>query len=171
MGILMDIVLVRQHIETGLIDAALQRVMDSVEEDIDQEFGLVASQVDDLEGKTKSIFTTRPISSITSIVETVGTTDTTLAANDYQLRHNSQIDRLNTGTNSRTKWGDRVKVTYVPVDDTNKRQTVYIRLIELAVKYNALKGEHAGDYSSQSVEYEKERLGILRGLRRGGFFM
>ena len=167
---LMAISQVREHVETGLVDDALERFMDSVEEDIDQEFGAVASQVDDLEGKTKLLFTTRPISSITSIVETVGTTDTTLATNDYKKRHNSQIDRLNTGTNSRTKWGDRVLVTYVPVDDTKRRQMVYIRLIELAVKYNALKGENAGDYSSQSAEYEKERLGILRGLRRGGYF-
>ncbi len=170
MGTLMVVKEVRNHVETGLVDDALERIMDSVEEDIDQEFGAVASQVDDLEGKTKSIFMTRPIGSITSIMETVGTTDITLATNDYKRRHNSQIDRLNTGTNSRNKWGDRVLVTYVPVDDTKRRQMVYIRLIELALKYNALKGENSGDYSSTSAEYEKERLGILRGLRRGGFF-
>ena len=70
---------VRTHVETGLVDAALQRIMDAAEEDIDQKFGAVSSQVDDLEGKLKSVWTTRPISSITSVVETLGTDDTTLA--------------------------------------------------------------------------------------------
>ena len=168
---LMTLPEVRQNVETDLEDDALQRVMDGVEQDIDQQFGAVASQVDDLEGGLKSLFATRPISSITTIVETVGTTETTLAADDYKLRHNSQIDRLNTGTNSRIRWGDRVEVTYVPVDDTDKRRLVYIRLIELAIKYNALGNERVGDYSSQSVDFTAEREKILGGLKRKGFFM
>lgn len=168
---LMTLVEMRQNVETGLGDDALQRIIDGAEQEIDQQLGAAVSQVDDMEGLVYSIYTTRPVASITTIVETVGTTDTTLASSDYRLRHNSQIDRLNTGANSRNKWGDRVKVTYIPVDDTAKRRLALIKLVELSVKYNGLSSESAGDYSASSLDYEGEREKILNGLRRKGFFM
>ena len=78
---------VRENIETGLGDDALQRIMDAVEEDIDQRHGAVASQVDDLEAGLEKLWTTRPILTITTVTETVGTTDTDLSANDFVKRH------------------------------------------------------------------------------------
>jgi hypothetical protein len=162
---------VRTHVETGLVDAALQRIMDAAEEDIDQKFGAVSSQVDDLEGKLKSVWTTRPISSITSVVETLGTDDTTLASDDYAQRHGMQLDRLTDGTNGRRLWGDRVKVTYTPTDTTDRRTAVYIRLIKLDVEYKGLASERAGDYNSASFDYTREREKILSGLRNEGLFV
>ena len=155
---------VRQNVETGLENDALQRVMDAAEEDITQRHGAVASQVDYLEGGLKSLWTTRPILSITSVVESVGTTDTTLATDDYIQRHDTQIDRLDTGTNSRQRWGDAVKITYVPIDTTNRRIMAYIKLIKLEVEYSGLDNSKEGDYSSKGLDYQMERNKILSTL-------
>ncbi len=168
---LMSLPEVRQNIETGLLDAALQRIMDAVEQDIDQRHGAVDSQVDDLEGGLKSIWTTRPILTITSIVETVIETDTTLAADDYETRHNRQLDRLDSGTNARTRWGDRVKITYVPIDTTARRITVYLKLILLDIMYSGLDNSREGDFASSGLDYYTERGKILSGLSEPGNFI
>ncbi len=165
---LMTLPEVRQNIETGLLDTALQRIMNAVEQDIDQEYGAVDSQVDQFDGGLLSLWLSRPILSITSIVERIGNTDITLASDDYETRHESQIDRLTTGTNSRSTWGDKVTVTYVPVDTTARRIAVYLKLIKLDIQYSGLDSERVGDFSSKSMDYPSERLKILSGLRRAG---
>ncbi len=166
---LMTLPEVRQNIETGLLDTALQRIMNAVEQDIDHEYGAVALQTDNiLEGGLKSIWTSRPISSITSVTERDGTTDTILSSDDYELNHESQLDRLTTGTNSRSTWGNKVTVVYVPVDTTARRIAVYLRLIKLDIQYSGLDSERTGDFSSKSTDYPSERLRILSGLRRAG---
>lgn len=162
---------VRTHVETGLTDAALQRVMDAAEQDIDQRHGAVGSQVDDLIGGLKNIWTTRPISAISEVVETVGTTDTTLAADDYKKRHDTQLERLNSGTNARLTWGHRVKVTYVPTDTTDRRIDVFLRLIKLSLEYSGLDNSKDGDFSSKTLNYATEREKILSALDRKGFFV
>ncbi len=162
---------VRENVETGLVDTALQRIMNSAEQDIDQRFGAVALQVDSLIGGGKAIWLTRPILTITSIVETVGDTNTTLSADDYDTRHNKQLDRLTTGTNGRSLWGDKAKVTYVPVDTTERRIAVYLRLIKLEIQFSGLDSERTGDFSSKSLDYSSEREKILSGLREAGEFI
>jgi hypothetical protein len=168
---LLTLAKVRENIETGLGDDALQRVMDSVEDDIDQRHGAVASEVDDLVGGLKSIWTTRPILSITSIVETVDNTDTTLATNDWTKRHDTQLSRDDDGTNSRQRWGDRVKITYVPVDTTNRRIMAYLKLIQLELVYSGYGSSKEGDFNSSALDYEAEREKILGSLSRKGMFM
>ena len=162
---------VRNHVETGLVSAALQNIMNEAEQDLDQRHGEYDSQVDDLEGGLEDIWTTRPISAITSVIETVGTTDTTLATDDYVQRHGTQLERLDTGTNARQRWGDRVKVTYTPVDTKNRRIMVFIRLIKLSIEYSGLDSSKDGDFSSKTLTYDQEREKILSALDRKGFFI
>ena len=95
---LLTVTEVRTHVETGLVDAALTRIMNAAEQDIDQRHGAVAAQVDDQPGGLKSIWTTRPILTITSVVETVGSDDTTLSTDDDVKRHETQLDRLDADT-------------------------------------------------------------------------
>ena len=162
---------VRTHVETGIVDAALQRIMDGAEQDIDQRHGAVATQVDDLPSKgVEDIFTSRPILTITSVAETIGTTTTTLATDDYVERHSHQLHRLDTGTNGRLTWGDRVKITYVPVDTTDRRVVAYIQLINLYIEFNGLSTERKGDFSSQWLDYNIEREKILKSLNAPGSF-
>ncbi len=168
---LLTLAKVRTHVETGLVDTALQRIMDAAEQDIDQRHGAVASQVDDLPGGTLNIFTTRPIDSVTSVVETVGDTDTTLASTDYKQRHGTQLERLDTGTTARQTWGDRVLVTYVPTDTTSRRIGAYIKLIKLEIEYSGLDNSKDGDFSSKNLDYATEREKILSGLRQPGSFV
>lgn len=168
---LLTVVQVRQNVESGLHDDALQRVMDAAEQDIDQKFGALATQVDDMPGGLKSFWTTRPIGTITSVIETIGTTDTTLDTNDYIKRHTTQLDRLNTGTNARFLWGSRVKVTYVPVSDESRRIDVYLRLIKLDLEYSGLDSSKDGDFSSKTLNYSSERERILSALERKGMFV
>ena len=72
--------------------------------------------------------------------------------------------REDDGTNERTTWGDRLKITSVPVDDLAARRRVQADLVQLAIQFKGLKGERAGNYQSQFVDYEQEREMILSRL-------
>ncbi|MGH7850616.1 MAG: hypothetical protein ACREOP_09990, partial [Thermodesulfobacteriota bacterium] len=61
----------------------------------------------------------------------------------------------------------RVEIVYVPVSDVKRRDRVTIDLVKLSIQYQGLNNESVGDYSSNSVEYQKERESILRSLRSG----
>jgi hypothetical protein len=94
----------------------------------------------------------------------VGTTNTTLAADDYEVVNDIRIDRLTTGSHPRTYWGDRVTVTYTPKGDADKRKRVLIDLCKLTIQYNALKSENIGDHRADYSDYQRERLQILSAL-------
>ncbi len=162
---------VRENIETGLSDAALQRIMDSVEDDIDQAHGEVNTAEDDLVGGEKSIWVLRPILTVTTVTETVGTVDTVLASDDYVQRYDRQIDRLDTGTNARERWGCRVKIAYAPVDTTNRRIMVYLKIILLEIVYSGLDSSREGDFNSKALDYASERIKILNSLSRPAGFV
>ncbi|MDA2936831.1 hypothetical protein MYX75_01025 [Acidobacteria bacterium AH-259-A15] len=169
---------ITDHFDTDLPTAAIQRLLDDAEKEIIRLFGGHTSQVDnllivgtltkeeqsrDLPGKY--IFPTRPIKTVTSIVETVSDTDTTLASDDYKLFHGGrQIKRLNDGTNPRTIWGSRVKVTYVPVDDQDQRKRVQLDLVKLAIQFDGLANSKVGSVALVIGEYEGQRQQILSRL-------
>lgn len=164
---------VRNHVETDLVDAALQQLIDDAELEIDIRIGAVSAQIDEIENDeplSALIFPTRKILSITSILEEIGDDITTLASNDFRLRQGGNaIERLSTGTNARSAWGEIMTVTYVPIDDTASRKRVTIDLLKLAVNYNALDSERIGDYSATSKKYEDERSALINRLASGSF--
>ena len=168
---LIDATEMRTHVETGVVDAALTTIIDGADQDIIQRHGAVATEVDDLPTKgVEDIFTSRPILTIPSVAETIGTTTTTLATDDYEQRHGQQLHRLDTGTNGRLTWGDRVKVTYVPIDTTERRKVALIALVKLYLAFNGLSTERKGDFSSQGLDYNTEREKILKSLNAPGSF-
>lgn len=162
-----------EHVEHDLTDTALQRLNDSETAEIIRRFGaattateLIASEDD------KYVVLSQKAASITSVTETVDTTDTVLAADDYRLWYgNAMLQRRDDGTNPRELWGDRVSVVYVPEDRAAQRALVLISLVKLAIEYRGLKSEDigAGDYRMTALEYNKERENILRSLVPRGF--
>lgn len=172
---LLTLVQLKEHIEAELADAALQRLLDAAEQIVAERFGAIAAQVDEYvvtdhqypEGRDKSVILTREASSITSVTEQMfSAAADTLAADDYELR-GFLLERLDTGTNPRGKWGHRVVVTYVPFDDTKQRIPVEVNLVKLELAYRGLSAEKAGDYSMSARKYHEERESILGALKPG----
>ncbi len=161
----MTVAEVRDHIETDLIDSALQRLIDAAEEELEAGFGSKTSVIDVLEGVGRRyIFPSRPVKTMTSVAEYEAGTSTTLVALDYRvLANNRQIERLSTGTNSRSTWAEEVTLTYEP-DDQARWVAAEIDLVRLAVEFNAKRSESIGDHSSTSADYQAERTRIIQGL-------
>lgn len=149
----------RALVNTGLLDADLQVVIDRIEADITSKVGAPQTDVyatevvKTLRGEGENLFLPTEIYSVVSIVE-----DTvTLTADQYQTWGGGVIERLPMGTG----WGDRVVVTYKPADDRSVREGVIIDLLRLTLNRTALKSESiAGEYSytafdSSDGEYRK----------------
>ena len=153
------------HIGTDLATAAVQRLIDDAEDAVITRYGAHLAQIDYLTGGDVFIFPVRPVSLVTSIVETAADTDTTLAANDWVLWDNGRsIKRKGDGTNPSGRWNGDITVTYTPVADPDRRKRVIIDLVRLAVIYNALMSKNTGNVSSEAVEYQRERNRILSEL-------
>ena len=163
------------HVSSDLATASLQRLLDDSESDIIKFFGphsASSSQVETLIGEGRSIvFVTKSVSAVNSIVETIGRTSTTLSADDYEVHSNLTLERLDNGTNARSAWGDRVKVTYTPKSETDQRKRVQIDLCKLAINFEGLSSESSGNYSRSFGDYQLERQRILSNLRHGFSFV
>jgi hypothetical protein len=175
---------IRDHIETDLTDTALQRIIDGEEQAIVEAFGphITADetiQVSAMEaslgvtgeafpyGATSWIYPSRPIATITSITETVGSVDTILATSDYKIHDGRSIERLQTGTNPRAGWGHRVRLVYVPVDTSALRIRVLIDLVRLALAHTGMQSQSFGDFGGSAItDYQGERNRILNALAR-----
>lgn len=76
-------------------------------------------------------------------------TPTTLADDDYRVWNGGRtLERLFTGTNPRIKWGMRADITYVPVDDTPRRDEVVTKLAILALQYQGVIEQKVGDVTN-----------------------
>jgi hypothetical protein len=167
---LLTVAQIRAHIDTDLTDEALGRLIDDADEEIIGWAGAADEETDTMRHceLANVLFLSRRGSEVSEVIEQIGDDETTLDPDDYRLRNNgTQIERLGTGTNPRSTWGEIVTVTYAPVDRTARRVRVLIDLVRLAVQYSALKSESVGDYSASSAEYEAEREKILGRLREG----
>ncbi len=137
---------VKALVNTSMLDATLQTVIDRVEAQITERIG--APQVDGyiteitktLRGEGCSLFLPTEIYAVVSIVEDTVTLDT----DQYQTWGGGVIERLPEGS----IWGDRCVVTYKPADDRAKRSQVIIDLVRLVIERTAMKSENiAGEYS------------------------
>jgi hypothetical protein len=163
----------REHVNTDLGDDALQRLLDAAEWAIVNRAGAPGARTEIASGGFRFIALARPAASITSIVETVSSADTTLISDDYLVGTGEMlIERLGTGTNPRSGWAERVTTVYTPVDDDPVRVEVQIALCQLAINYlPGLAEETIGEWterftnnSAWSNQAERdailERLGI-----------
>lgn len=117
----------------GLSDASLQDIIDREEAEIIRRFGanypgpITVTRP----GGQKSIYLSRTIGTITSIVEYLflgDTAPTTLTTTDYFVwTDQGRVERVMTGR----KWGAYVTVVYTPQDDTNLRKQVLIEIVRI----------------------------------------
>lgn len=160
---------------TDLSDAELQPALDAATDEIIQRFGPVGEEIEvAARGETRRIDLARPADEEKdiTIVETVGTTDTTLEADDFRVWNGGRtIERLRTGTNSRFWFGTTLVITYTPVDDSKQRDEAAIKLAILNLQYSGLASESLGDEKMTTADHDKERAKILATLQpRGGLF-
>lgn len=146
---------IRAYVETDLDDASLQRLLDAAEAAIVSYAGSPGEATQLVDGGVGRLALARRAASMTTVTESRGTTTTTLDADDYRIRADGYVlERLNTGTNPRSRWYGQISLTYVPVDDSATREAVQIELvrIDLASSSGAggggLKSESIGDYSA-----------------------
>ncbi len=163
---------IREHIETDVTDAGVQRYIDEADFEIVTRYGAHTGTV--IEYFTPGagdamIFTTRPVGAVSMIVETTrgvtGDEELTISANDYIVDGRRQIRRIGGGDNPGTYWAPRVKVVYTPVADTAKRVGVLIDLVRLACRYDAASSTKLGDVSINHVDYALERERLLYRLQ------
>ena len=163
----------RVHIENDLDDTELQRIIDSVEEEMVDKYGPHTTQTDELDESRLSnvLFLSRRASAIVTVTEEYragGDVDSTvLSADDYDLTEEGErLRRLSSGTNPASTWGDTVIVTYTPRDETSKREGVLIAMVKLDVQFQGLEAEKGGDFQSQQENYEKNRNNALGRLQQ-----
>lgn len=164
--------IIHEHIETDLGDDAIDRLIDDAVAAIDERVGTTAEQTVTLRGGDRYIFLPQPITDaadISEIVERHGASEFTLDTDDWRWIGGRQVERL--GSNDSPTWWGWVSgfacdivVTYTPRADGDRRDRVTIDLVRLALQHNALGSERAGDYSSSSVEYQRERERIISEL-------
>ena len=157
---------IQDSFETDLGVDPLQLLLDDADAEIIRLFGVLDAQTDSVEGLTRSVFTNRPIDTITTVVEIIIDVSTTLASDDYRVIGNRELRRLVGGTNGRSLWGDEAAITYAPVSDVEQRTRVELDLVKLAIQYNAVKQQSLGDGMSFTfADYEKERRALLSRLQ------
>lgn len=150
--------------ETDIDDRLLENLIDAEAEEVSSRFGPDVGCVEEARPSGSFLSLSRKAGSITSVVEIDGTVETTLASDDYRLRNGGwRMERLTTGTNSRSDWGARVLVTFQTPDNA-RRWRVVVDLVKLALQYDALSMETAGENSSNHVKYQDERESILATL-------
>lgn len=162
----------REHIETDLIDSALQRLIDDADALIVERFGPHAGQTTDILFRDMQtddlLFLNRPLTGApVSVTEWINDfSSIVLDPTDYRILYGGRaLQRLINGVTARTTWGARVVVVYNPVDEAAKRTRVELDLVRLAAQYNGLMREQIGDYMSISKdEYQGERERILDAL-------
>lgn len=163
----------RKHQETGLPDPALQTLLDAAEWAINRTLTADAL-IERHETLGRYIYPARRVTTVTSLKETVGTTVTTLAANDYLIHPGGwTIERLATGTNPRSVWTGVVELTTPPAADTADRKRVQLGLVKLDLAHNpGLTAEEIGDWKetyadNSAMNYGLEREAILATLGWG----
>lgn len=160
----------REHFETDLPDDAIQRVIDSVEDEVTKMAGPVGQHTYVLNGGGKYLFFLNgPILSIDSIEETVGDTVTTLDATDYRLvdggYYAERLYRL--ALNPRYTWGRQISVTVTHPPASPKRKLTTIDIVKGELQYNGVAQESAGGYNVSMGDWLKTRTQLLRSISAG----
>jgi hypothetical protein len=116
----------------------LQLLLDAEEQAIEREMGgPVGAVTEVVDGGYLTFITLRwRAAGITSVETTHDEVLTTLATDDYQLRHDRRsLFRLGTGTNPGYRWPNIVTIEYDVEDDEAIRKRVQKELIALDMNY------------------------------------
>jgi hypothetical protein len=169
LGLYLTIAQFRALAPSTLSDETLLILLMAAQEDIIRAIGPAGETFEIVSSRGDLLPITRPALSITSVTERVGWpgNEIALAEEDYELSASRRVlRRLSSGTTPAYVWRSRVKVVYVPVDDTASRQRVQGELTKLAIATNpGLVSQTIGQWSEQyaansawNVAEEREKL-------------
>lgn len=163
--------ILRTHVETDLVDAALQLYIDDAVAEIERRFGqkgtvteeFILAQENDRIGRRR-IWTSQKIQSVTSVEEGAIPDDLTalVAVTDFiVLAHGWAIERLG------TDFQKRVTIVYVTTTDEMRRDRVVIDLSRLTIRFDGHTAQKVGDFSENLGDYQGQREKILSTLNNG----
>ena len=168
---LVSTTMLRENVETDLSVSALERLIDDADAEVVRRCGshkIEGPLTDVLRGGSVRLFPRQAVEAVISVVETLGDVATTLSPNDYRMWHGGRmLERLSNGSHPHADWGERVELTYTPVDTDPQRKMAIIRLVQLGLQYSGLQSERVGPYSAQNLDYTREREAILKQLSTG----
>lgn len=179
---------VKERTETDLSDTELQLMIDEINQEIINRFGPHPDPANPItvwkEGNRELIVLDKPMDTTQPITITEfydwwgigGESSFTLDASDYRIWEpwHTTIQRWWGGTAffPRRLWGDRVQITYTPIDDGNQREEVIIKIVALGIEYDAFLDTKVGDYGTTKNNYQDEREKLLQSLApRRGLYM
>jgi hypothetical protein len=162
---------VRLLVDTALEDVDLQTIIDRIELDVTGRFGPPYSLDDEGDPVTftenlriqprRSAFLSlkRKIDTVVSVTEDG---EALTEDDDFLiLAQRGQLERYPDGM----KWGARIVVEYVPLDENSRRRDAIIEIVRLTLERTAMKSESlSGDYSYTAPDWAAEREKIMRGL-------
>ena len=164
---------VREHIGSNSTDTdeLLTRLIEEADAEVVSRYGphRIAGPVTEVHpGGSFRLFPHREVKEIAKVTETAWDTVTGLSPDDYRTWYGGRmLERLSNGSHPRADWGERVELTYTPVDTDPQRRMAIIRLVQLGLPYSGLQSESVGPYSAQNLDYGKEREAILKQLSTG----
>lgn len=155
---------VRSIFESDVPDDVIEQLIAAEAEEVSSRFGEETADTQESFPTGSFITLDRKASSITSVTEIFGVTETVLAANDYRIRRGGwQLERLTTGTHPQSIFAPRVLISYA-IAESNRRWRVILDLVKLSLQNDGLKSESTGDNSVVHVDYQEEREKILSTL-------
>ena len=160
---------IREHVESGLGDSALERIVDGCDAEIIRYAG---PHFDATQNLTRSIklrygdknaWLPSKASSIVSVNEQavgkLSDDSVSVDATEYELANNGWSAHKPNGWRAST-----VIVEYVPVNNNSQRVLALIDLVQLQTKFTGIQSESVNGYRSTQVNYEKEHGRILKRL-------
>lgn len=166
---------IREHLETDLGDAALSRLIEDAEAEINERYGPIGLRTLMVRGGNRLIFLPGPAEETDIVItETLDGEDTVLTPiadptpedGDFRFWYGGRmIERLDTGAHPGAYWGERVLIDYMPRDDSMRRQRVVVDLVKLALAFSGRQQETIGDLSMMSLtDYTKQRERLIASL-------
>ena len=167
----------KEHVTTGLPDAALERLIDSQDAYIRSHVGQhdpVSTMVfeDELDRGLHRIWLPRPAVSIATLEDRrwLDSTWTVLDASTYYLSDEGRVVQV---TRSGRVWGwgwqdrgqRRVRVTFAPVAENAERTLALIDLVRLETQETGLASESDDTYGYSAKDKSKARRDIIAPLR------
>lgn len=169
----------RERIETDLTDAELTLLIDEANQAVVLAVGshadpgvpiVVSYPIRPLIDLPRPIDTAQAIT-VETIAEPGATPAAVAATTGYEIDNGGRTLRLadvfigEPWSWHRSLHRGRLRITYVPLEDGNKRQEVILALVQLAVQRNGVGSYRAGDVQITSADYARERERLLASLR------
>lgn len=167
--VLVTVPMCLEYMETDSPGSRIQRLIDWADDEVVVVAGvhpISGDRTETLVGGERLLFLPEPAATITSITETVGTTDTVLATDDYRIWDDGRyLERLANGTNSRGTWGHPVVVVYAGTNNNARRRDAILQLVELSLnRQPGIKSQRVGDYSQVNTDFQTDVTTILRAV-------